>query len=573
MPTLTTTGTRKLKLNKLTKTQMDAVVNPSSTELYCVDPEFVGNKLLASSLSGDIVETNIPSSLATVATTGSYNDLSDKPTIPSAQVNSDWAASSGVSEILNKPNLATVATSGSYTDLSNKPTIPDAQVQSDWTQTNSLSVDYIKNKPTIPTIDQTYDASSANAQSGVAIEGAGFVKNTATGTGSLTALGTPTSYNYSLNVGFNSSVNAQQAVSIGYEATVQSGSSSGVAIGNQAVSYAAGAIQIGKGTNYYSNTLSVGLGQNNYQLLNSSGNVPVARYIDMVGADGANAGVKGVVPAPTATDNVNFLRGDGTWQQPELDKITSAGDGIKFLPGNSYTKVGTDVSVINGIASGFTTTSYLQATQSPLTNAGTITSFDIVTKISTDTTTPAGTILFQQFTSTSTLPFFRLQAGQNRTLIAIVTGMTTSPVTLTATSATGTVAVSSSIWIKASWATGGALYLYTSTDGTTWTQAAASSSTATSLRIPTEGLPDLFMIGAQTLNGTTLALANTSVDLSQTSVSINGAKVWQAYYGESGSIAADIVTSVSSSSTDSQIPSAKLFYDTCGNITALINAL
>ena len=62
--------------------------------------------------------------LATVATSGSYNDLSNKPTIPAAQVNSDWSANSGVAQILNKPNLATVATSGSYSDLSNKPTIP-----------------------------------------------------------------------------------------------------------------------------------------------------------------------------------------------------------------------------------------------------------------------------------------------------------------------------------------------------------------------------------------------------------------------------------------------------------------
>lgn len=63
-------------------------------------------------------------SLATVATSGSYNDLSDKPTIPAAQVNSDWNAASGVTQILNKPSLATVATSGSYNDLTNKPTIP-----------------------------------------------------------------------------------------------------------------------------------------------------------------------------------------------------------------------------------------------------------------------------------------------------------------------------------------------------------------------------------------------------------------------------------------------------------------
>ena len=62
--------------------------------------------------------------LATVATTGSYSDLTNTPTIPAAQVNSDWDASSGVSQILNKPSLATVATSGSYNDLSNKPSIP-----------------------------------------------------------------------------------------------------------------------------------------------------------------------------------------------------------------------------------------------------------------------------------------------------------------------------------------------------------------------------------------------------------------------------------------------------------------
>ena len=62
--------------------------------------------------------------LATVATSGSYDDLLNKPTIPAAQVNSDWDAISGVAQILNKPNLATVATSGSYNDLTDTPTIP-----------------------------------------------------------------------------------------------------------------------------------------------------------------------------------------------------------------------------------------------------------------------------------------------------------------------------------------------------------------------------------------------------------------------------------------------------------------
>lgn len=74
--------------------------------------------------------------LATVATSGDYDDLSNKPTIPAAQVQSDWleADTSAKSYILNKP------------------TIPSAQVQSDWNEADSSAVDYIKNKPNLATV-------------------------------------------------------------------------------------------------------------------------------------------------------------------------------------------------------------------------------------------------------------------------------------------------------------------------------------------------------------------------------------------------------------------------------------
>ena len=58
-----------------------------------------------------------PGDLAAVATTGDYDDLINKPTIPAAQVNSDWNASSGVAEILNKPDLSVYAT---QSDLNGK---------------------------------------------------------------------------------------------------------------------------------------------------------------------------------------------------------------------------------------------------------------------------------------------------------------------------------------------------------------------------------------------------------------------------------------------------------------------
>lgn len=96
--------------------------------------------------------------------------IKNKPSIPAAQVNSDWNASSGVAQILNKPSLATVATSGSYSDLSNKPSIPTAtsdltndsgyitasdipaQAQADWSETNTSDPSYIQNKPSLATV-------------------------------------------------------------------------------------------------------------------------------------------------------------------------------------------------------------------------------------------------------------------------------------------------------------------------------------------------------------------------------------------------------------------------------------
>ena len=129
------------------------------------------------------------SGLSTVATSGSYNDLSNKPTIPSKT--SDLTNDSGFltshnpvdsalssistnavqnkvinnalsgksdtghthtkSEITDFPTLATVATSGSYNDLSNKPTIPTV---------NNATLTIQKNGSTVKTF-------TANASSNV----------------------------------------------------------------------------------------------------------------------------------------------------------------------------------------------------------------------------------------------------------------------------------------------------------------------------------------------------------------------------------------------------------------------
>lgn len=81
-----------------------------------------------SSTSGLSAILNKPA-LKRVATTGSYNDLDDKPTIPTntSELTNDSGFLTQHQDISGKADiedLAAVAFSGSYIDLSNKPTIP-----------------------------------------------------------------------------------------------------------------------------------------------------------------------------------------------------------------------------------------------------------------------------------------------------------------------------------------------------------------------------------------------------------------------------------------------------------------
>ena len=112
--------------------------------------------------------------LAAVATSGSYNDLTDKPTIPT-QVQADWneTNTTAPSYIQNKPTILTqwFGTQAEY-DLID-PKDPNViyniegsdNVQADWNQSDSSADDYIKNKPTIPAAQVNSDW---NAVSGVA---------------------------------------------------------------------------------------------------------------------------------------------------------------------------------------------------------------------------------------------------------------------------------------------------------------------------------------------------------------------------------------------------------------------
>lgn len=96
---------------------------------------------------------------ATVATSGSYNDLTNKPVIPEAPDLSNYAtkddlanAKPDLTPYAKTADLSTVATSGSYEDLTNKPNLFDGDYNNLTNKPNLFSGNYedLTNKPIIP---------------------------------------------------------------------------------------------------------------------------------------------------------------------------------------------------------------------------------------------------------------------------------------------------------------------------------------------------------------------------------------------------------------------------------------
>ena len=100
---------------------------------------------------------------ATVATSGSYNDLTDKPVIPEAPDLTPYAKTA---------DLSTVATSGSYEDLTNKPNLFSGDYQDLTNKPNLFSGNYedLTNKPTIPDA-YTLPTASTDTLGGVKVDG------------------------------------------------------------------------------------------------------------------------------------------------------------------------------------------------------------------------------------------------------------------------------------------------------------------------------------------------------------------------------------------------------------------
>ena len=227
---------------------------------------------------------------------GSYNDLTDKPTIPAAQVNSDWNSTTGVSQILNKP------------------TIPAAQVNSDWNSTSGVS--QILNKPTIPSISNCYQSSDTTEATLADDDKVPFYDTSASGKRNSTWANIKSKLKsyfdgyYTGNTGTVTSV----ATGAGLTGGTITGSGTIKADLKSETKSTLEAASMGSTAN---KQYAVGLDKNG----DLSVNVPWTdnnTWTAMVGATSSADGSVGYVNAvpPSNGYNTKYLRADGTWTVP-----------------------------------------------------------------------------------------------------------------------------------------------------------------------------------------------------------------------------------------------------------------
>lgn len=139
-----------VKINNSTKSPSNGVVDLGTVITEHQDISGKVDKVDGKGLSTNDYTTTEKNKLAGIAEGAEVN------------VQSDWNATSGDAFIKNKPTLANVATSGSYNDLSNKPTIPSA-ITID-SSLNSTSTNPVQNKVVKSALDGKL-STSGNAAS------------------------------------------------------------------------------------------------------------------------------------------------------------------------------------------------------------------------------------------------------------------------------------------------------------------------------------------------------------------------------------------------------------------------
>lgn len=285
--------------------------------------------------SDDAFIKNKPT-LATVATTGAYSDLS------------------------GKPSLAEVATSGDYEDLINTPTIPTVNNATLTIQRNNTTLDtFTANSATNKTINITVPTTAADVSA--------LPASTKYGA-NLTMSIDPTTYEVTItlkdqdgnNLGTTQTIDLpleSVVVSGSYDSstkevvlTLQGGSTIRFSVADlvsglqseitSTNKLSADLVDDSTSTNKFVTAANKTTWNGKQDKLVAGSNITIATdgktisatdttYNDFSGATSSAAGTHGLVPAPASGETTKFLKSDGTWGTPD-GKTYTAGANIQI---------------------------------------------------------------------------------------------------------------------------------------------------------------------------------------------------------------------------------------------------
>lgn len=124
--------------DKTKVTNINEVIEAAAKNVTATDISITLDKRNLVTNAVENIELNLPASttaLAGLMLPADKIKLNGIAAGAEVNVNADWNATEGDALILNKPTLATVATSGSYNDLTEKPTIPTVDVNKEYVDT------------------------------------------------------------------------------------------------------------------------------------------------------------------------------------------------------------------------------------------------------------------------------------------------------------------------------------------------------------------------------------------------------------------------------------------------------